>query len=99
MPMLRSIAAGDTYQPAAGEHLLRLQNTADVPLYIGIRKDEYMIAAIATDPQVTYVLTEEQWVRLQQRLRATPIYQNWIARGILTLTEVTELPTARAPAA
>jgi hypothetical protein len=97
MPLVRNIAEGGVYQPAAGERLLQWQNTAQVPLYLGIRKGEYMIAATADGPQVTYVLTEEQYVRLQQQLASQAAYKNWIASGLLTLVEVDELPVPPPP--
>jgi hypothetical protein len=97
MPLVRNIAEGGTYQPAAGERLLQLQNNAAVPLYIGIKKGEYMIAATADNPQATYVLTEEQWVRLQQQIASQVTYKNWISSGLLALVEVAELPVPPPP--
>jgi|SRR3954463_9143626 hypothetical protein len=97
MPLVRNIAEGGTYQPAAGERLLQLPNTGDVPLYIGIRNGEYMISAAVGEPLVTYVLTETQWVRLQQQLQLQATYKKWVASGLLTLVEVPELPVPVAP--
>src|SRR3954469_21536790 len=97
MPLVRNIAEDGVYQPAGGERLLQLQNNATVPLYIGIKKGEYMIAATADGPQVTYVLTEEQWVRMQQQLASQITYKNWIANGLLALVEVSELPVPEPP--
>lgn len=91
MPMVRNIAAGGTYVPAPGEHLLQLQNAGDVPLYIGIRKGEYLMAFAPGAPQVTYVLTEEQWVRMQQQMQLMATYKSWVSSGLLTLTEIPEL--------
>lgn len=97
MPRVRTVAEGEAYKPAAGEHLLQLQSTAEVPLYVGIKKGEYMIAATDDPPQVTYLLTEEQWVRLQQQVASQLAYKNWIAGGILVLVEVAELPVPEPP--
>lgn len=97
MPIVRNIAEGTGYQPAPGERLLQLVNTGEVPLYLGIRNGDYMIAAPSGEPQVTYVLVEEQWVRLQQQLKLQITYKNWIASGLLTLTEVAELPEPTPP--
>lgn len=97
MPMVRNIAEGGTYIPQPGERLLQLNNTGETPLYIGIRKGEYMIAASAGAPLVTYVLTEEQWVRLQQQMQLQPAYKSWVASGLLTLVELDELPEAEPP--
>jgi hypothetical protein len=96
--MIRNIAEGGTYVPTAGEHLLQLVNAGDVPLYVGIRKGEYMIAPAAGAPQFTYVLTEEQWVRLQQQM-ATATYKSWVASGLLTLSELSELVPPEEPPA
>jgi hypothetical protein len=97
MPLLRNFAEGEAYAPLQGERLLQLQNTGLVPLYLGIRKGEFMIAATAENPQVTYLLTEEQFVRLQQQIAAQAAYKNWIASGLLTLVEVPQLPAAPPP--
>lgn len=91
MPLVRNIDKGP-YEPAVGERLLQLRNTAEVPLYLGIRKGEYMIAAAPDGPQVTYILTDEQYVRMQQQLALQTTYKNWIASGILTIVEVDDLP-------
>lgn len=92
MPLVRKVPEGEAYQPQAGERLLQLVNTGDTPLSIGIRRGEYMIATAAGDTeQPTYVLTEEQWVRLQQQLQMQATYKNWLATGLLTLREVPEV--------
>lgn len=96
MGQVRFLTEGP-YTPAPGEHLLQLQNTGDVPLYIGIRNGEYMIAPPAgASSTTTYVLTQEQRVRLQQQIQLQATYREWIASGLLTLAEVADLP---APAA
>lgn len=96
MAQVRSIAEGP-YQPAADERLLQLANTGEVPLYIGIRNGEYMIAAAAGEPQVVYVLTETQWVRTQQQMQLQPTYKKWVASGLLTLTELDSVPAPTPP--
>lgn len=98
MPIVRNIAEGVGYQPAPGERLLQLVNAGETQLYIGIRNGDYMIAAPAGEAQVTYVLVQEQWVRLQQQLKLQITYKNWIAAGLLTLVEVDELPEPEPPA-
>ncbi len=97
MGQVRFIAPGDPYTVQPGERLMQLENTGDVPLYVGIRNGEYMIAAAAGDPVVTYVLTQEQYVRLQQQLQLQPTYKSWIASGLLTLTELQEVPVTETP--
>lgn len=93
MPSVRKLAEGEVYQQQAGERLLQLENTGDVPLYVGIRNGQYMIAAPSdVMPEPTYVLTEEQWVRLQQQLQSQAVYKGWIASGLLALVEVVPPP-------
>jgi|SRR3954463_16212334 hypothetical protein len=89
MSQVRNIADGDPYEPQPGEHLLQLANTGDVPLYLGIRRGEFMLAAAAGEPVRTYILTEEQYVRLQQQLAMQAAYKEWLASGLLTLVDPT----------
>lgn len=106
MGQVRFIAPGEPYEVQPGERLLQLANTGETPLFIGIRNGEYMIAAPASEPGVTappvppttlatYVLTQEQYVRLQQQIQLQPTYRAWIASGLLTLTELQEVPVAQ----
>jgi len=96
MPSIRHLAEGaPTYEPKPGERLLRLETTATVPLLVGIRRGEYLLAEPAGGR--TYVLTEEQHVRLQQQLAAQPTYQAWLRDGLLTITDLTT-PTPPDPA-
>lgn len=110
MPLVRTVAEGEEYQPAAGERLLQLQNTGDVPLYLGIRNGEYLVAAVvAAETQAlpgkppkptadtTYILTTEQYVRLQQQLALQTTYKNWIASGLLTIVEVASVSPSSSP--
>lgn len=99
MPLVRNMLPTDTYQPKAGEHLLRLANSGDVPLYIGIRNGEYMLAQPPSEPQPVYVLTKEQYVRMQQQFQLQTAYKNWVTSGLLTLVEITQLPEATEPPA
>lgn len=92
MPLVKHYAEGETYELQPGEHLLQLQSTAEVPLHVGIRKGEYMIAYPAAEPMVTYVLTDEQAVRLQQQVQTQVTYRNWLKDGILTVVDMTEPP-------
>src|SRR5262245_20075255 len=97
MPQVRFIAIGP-YLPGPGERLLLLQNSGDrTPLYIGIRNGEYMIAQPMGTSQPTYVLTEEQWVRMQQQLAAQPAYVSWVQSGLLTLVEQASVPEPPPP--
>lgn len=84
MPLVRNIADTTGYERQPGEVLLDFTNTGDVPLYVGIRKGEYMVAAPASAPQVTYILTNEQCVRLQQQGQISSAYREWVASGLLT---------------
>jgi len=97
MPLVRHFAEGESYELQPGEVLLQLGNTADVPLYIGIRKGEFLIAQPADEPQLTYVLTEEQHVRLQQQLKLQVTYKGWLKTGLLTITDVTVPPDPPPP--
>lgn len=92
MPLVRNFADGETYELLPGERALQLTSTAEVPLYVGIRKGEFMYARPAAEPLVTYVLTEEQYVRLQQQIKSQLTYKNWIRDGLLVLTEVEPPP-------
>lgn len=92
MSQVRNIADGDPYEPQPGEHLLQLANTGDVPLYIGIRRGEFMLAAPVGDPVRTYILTEEQYVRLQQQMQLQAAYKDWVTSGLLTLVDPTVVP-------
>lgn len=96
MPSVRYIPEGEAYQPAAGEHLLQLQNAGSVPLYIGILKGEYMVATTGTQAGA-FLLDNEQWVRLQQQLKRQATYKSWVSSGLLTLVEVPELPVPTPP--
>lgn len=84
MPMVRNIADAAGYVRQPGEVLLDWTNTGEVPLCIGIRRGEYMIAAPAGAEQVTYILTHEQCVRLQQQGQISSAYRDWVASGLLT---------------
>jgi hypothetical protein len=86
---VRNIPAGEAYEPLPGEQLLQL-TAAEAQLYVGIRKGEYMLAQ--PEPAVTYVLTQEQSVRLRQQLKLQPTYQSWVKTGLLTITDVTVPP-------
>jgi len=87
MPLVRNYATGEVYELLPGEYALQLASTADVPLYVGIRKGEFLLARPADGP--TYVLTEEQYVRLQQQLKTQVTYKNWVKDGLLVITDVT----------
>jgi len=91
VPHVRHLAAdAPTYEPKPGERVLRLETAAEVPqLFVGIGRGEYLLAAPTGS---TYVLTEEQYVRLQQQLAAQATYQAWQRDGLLTITDAATVP-------
>lgn len=88
MPLVRNYAEGESFELLPGERALQLTSSADVPLYVGIRKGEFMLARPVAEPPPTYVLTEEQYVRLEQQVRLQVTYKSWLKDGLLVITEV-----------
>lgn len=81
MPVVKTL--GPNEQPGPGEVAVRLFNTTQTSLIIGISNGESM--RFAPGVMSGYALREiDQHPRYLQRISASPTYVGWFERGYLT---------------